>query len=205
MKIVITENQYRKIILESVNKKLISKMNKLKKFFNDIVKETKTQVGLDLGFLVTWGTTIGGFVHPITEFISGKYPELTNTDIALLSTGIILTYFTSNKEMLSKVLKKIKESNLTLQFDTMLDAARRLKTAFVNFIDSLAIPVAKISNMMAYTFLIPIIPELYETAQGNNLIDINELFTRLTMFIGISGSGILIRRLLNEIVRRFKR
>ena len=204
MKIIVTKSQYKKIILESTEKNLTDKLKMLKDFFSDTSKEIKKQIGLDLGFLVTWGTTIAGFVHPITEFVSGKFPELTNSDLALLSTGIILTYFTSNKEMLGKVLKKIKEDGLIFEFDSMAKVAKRLKNVFLNFINSLAVPISKIGNMMAYTFLIPIIPDLYELAQGNNVVEIKELITRVIMFLSISSSSILIKRLFQEIVRRFK-
>jgi len=204
MKIIVTKSQYKKIILESTEKNLTDKLQRLKDFFNNTSKEIKRQVGLDLGFLVTWGTTIAGFVHPISEFIKNEFPSLTTSDIALLSTGIILTYFTSNKEMLGKVLKKIKEDGLIFEFDSMAQVAKRLKEVFLRFIDSLAIPFSKIGNMMAYTFLIPIIPDLYELAQGNNVVEIRELLTRIIMFLGVSSISVLIKRLLQGIVKRFK-
>jgi|688.fasta_scaffold215553_3 hypothetical protein len=204
MKIVVTKSQYKKIILESTEKNLTDKLKKLKDFFNNTSKEIKKQIGLDLNFLVTWGTTIAGFVHPIEEFISGQFPELNNSDLALLSTGIILTYFTSNKKMLGEVLKKIKEDGLIFEFDSMAQAAKKLKGVFLDFINSLAVPVSKIGNMMAYTFLIPIIPDLYELAQGNNVVEIKELITRVIMFLSITSSSILVKRLFKEIVIRFK-
>lgn len=204
MKIIITESQYKKIILESSEKNLDNKLNSLKDFFVGIIKEAKKQVGLDLGFLLTWGTTIAGFVNPVQEYIKGEFPELTNTDLALLTTGIILTYFTSNKEMLGKTLKKIKENGLVFEFDGMLKISNKLKNVFLSFIDSLGIPISKIGNMMAYTFLIPIIPELYEFAQGAGDFKLNEIVTRIVLFLGISGSTIFLKRLIQEIVRRFK-
>jgi hypothetical protein len=140
----------------------------------------------------------------VEVFIKNEFPSLTTSDIALLSTGIILTYFTSNKEMLGKVLKKIKEDGLIFEFDSMAQVAKRLKEVFLRFIDSLAIPFSKIGNMMAYTFLIPIIPDLYELAQGNNVVEIRELLTRIIMFLGVSSISVLIKRLLQGIVKRFK-
>jgi hypothetical protein len=204
MKIVVTKSQYKKIILESTEKNLTDKLKKLKDFFNDTSKEIKNQIGIDLTFLVTWGINIAGFVHPVEEFVRGQFPELNNSDLALLSTGIILTYFTSNKEMLVKVLKKIKEDGLIFEFDSMAQVAKKLKKVFLGFIDSLAVPFSKIGNMMAYTFLIPIIPDLYELAQGNKTIEIKEILTRIIMFLGVSSVSILVKRLFQEIVKRFK-
>ena len=204
MKIILTESQYKKLILENLGKETINKLKSLQEFFDNVSSESKKQIGLDLGFLATWGVTIAGFVRPISEFMKGEFPELTGTEITLLSTGVILTYFTSNKDKLSKVLDLIKEKNLIFEFDVVLEKADKLKNVFFAFIDSLAIPISKISNMLAYTFIIPIIPELYEMAQGNESMDVSEMVGRVLGFVGITYGGNLTKRLLNEIVRRFK-
>jgi hypothetical protein len=111
MKIIISESQYKKILLEERQNSLLGKLKELKSFFKKVSEETKNQVGLDLNFLTTWGVTIAGFVKPVSDFIGGKFPEMTSTDLSLITTGIILTYYHSNKEMLGKVLNKIKEMN----------------------------------------------------------------------------------------------
>lgn len=204
MKIIFTESQYKKILLEENTNSIIKKLEQLKKFFKNVSSESKKQIGLDLEFLATWGVTIAGFVRPISEFMKGNYPQLTNTELALLSTGVILTYFTSNKDGLKKVLEKIKESSLIQEFDNMLSKADELKSTFVSFLESLAIPTSKLSNMLAYTFIIPIIPELYEYAQGNSSMEIKEMITRVVGFIGVTISGNLVKKLIQEIVKKFK-
>jgi hypothetical protein len=204
MKIIFTESQYKKILLEETTNSIIKKLEQLKKFFKNVSSESKKQIGLDLEFLATWGVTIAGFVRPISEFMKGNYPQLTNTELALLSTGVILTYFTSNKDGLKKVLEKIKESSLIQEFDNMLSKADELKSTFVSFLESLAVPTSKLSNMLAYTFIIPIIPELYEYAQGNSSMEIKEMITRVVGFIGVTISGNLVKKLIQEIVRKFQ-
>lgn len=204
MKIILTETQYKKILLEENANSVIKKLEQLKKFFKNVSSESKKQIGLDLEFLATWGVTIAGFVRPISEFMKGNYPQLTNTELALLSTGVILTYFSSNKEGLKKVLEKIKENSLIQEFDDMLSKADELKNTFINFIESLAIPSSKLSNMLAYTFIIPIIPELYEYAQGNSSMEIKEMIARVVGFIGVTISGNLVKKLIQEIVKKFK-
>jgi hypothetical protein len=204
MKIIFTESQYKKILLEENTNSIIKKLEQLKKFFKNVSSESKKQIGLDLEFLATWGVTIAGFVRPISEFMKGNYPQLTNTELALLSTGVILTYFTSNKDALKRVLEKIKESSLIQEFDSMLSKADELKSTFVSFLESLAVPTSKLSNMLAYTFIIPIIPELYEYAQGNPSMEIKEMITRVVGFVGVTVSGNLVKKLIQEIVRKFQ-
>jgi hypothetical protein len=204
MKIIISESQYKKILLEERQNGLLDKLKDLKSFFKRVSEETKSQVGLDLNFLTTWGVTIAGFVKPVSEFIEGKFPEMSSTDLALISTGIILTYYHSNKEMLSKVLNKIKEKELVFEFDSALNVADKLKNVFLSFIESLAVPTSKISNMLAYTFLIPILPELYEAAQSGSQVDVKEIIERSVAFLVVSFGGNLIKRLMLEIEKRLK-
>ena len=204
MKIIVNESQYKKLLFEETSKNGLSKLKELKTFFNDLMKNVKKQIGLDLGFLATWGVTIGGFMRPIVEFMEGNYPDLTQTEIALLSTGIILTYYQSNKELLRGILIKIKENGLIQEFNHMLEKSEHLKNAFINFISSLGVPVARIANMMAYTFLIPLIPELYEIAQGYGNMELKEFTMRIIMYLGITFMGNLIRSLIGAIVTRFK-
>ena len=204
MKIIISESQYKKILLEERQNSLLGKLKDLKSFFKKVSEETKNQVGLDLNFLTTWGVTIAGFVMPVSDFIEGKFPEMSSTDLSLISTGIILTYYHSNKKMLGTVLEKIKEKELVFEFDSALKAADKLKNVFLSFIESLAIPTSKISNMLAYTFLIPILPELYEAAQSGSSIDVKEMVVRSLAFLTVSFGGNFAKRLMMEIVKRFK-
>ena len=153
---------------------------------------------------MTWGATLGGLVSPVSKFIEGKYPDMSSTDLALLSTGIILTYFSSNKIGLSKVLTKIKELNLIQEFDHMAEMTKKLKDTFLNFIDSLAVPVGRLTNMLAYSFLIPLLPDIYELAQGSTGVEVSEIVKRIVGFIGVSVLGVSVKNLIISIVRRFR-
>jgi hypothetical protein len=109
--------------------------DEIKKSYNELYemlytdeKTVKKQFGIDLEFLLTWGTTIGGLVKPVSDFIKGTYPELSDTNLALICTGVILTYFTNNKKLLSEVIEKIKENGLIFEFDLMLEKSGKLKT-----------------------------------------------------------------------------
>jgi hypothetical protein len=58
--------------------------------------------------------------------------------------------------------------------------------------------------MLAYTFIIPIIPQLYELAQGYGDAEISEIVKRIVMFLSVSFSANIIKRLMYSIVKRFK-
>jgi hypothetical protein len=204
MKIIITESQHKKILLESASENAMNKLDSLRSFFTDVLKTVKKQFGIDIEFLLTWGTTIGGFVQPVSEFIKGEFPDITITNLALISTGVIITYFTSNKKLLGEVVEKIKENGMIYEFDQMLRKAGELKKVFLAFVSSLALPMAKIANMLAYSFLIPIIPELYEFAQGHSDIDVVDTVKRIVSYLGLTSLGFSVKKLITSIVERFK-
>jgi hypothetical protein len=204
MKITITESQYKKILLESEGELIKEKLETATNFFNKVSEETRKIVGFDLSMLVTFGAAIGGFVHPVAEFIQGKYPELSFTELALISTATIFTYYHSNKKILIKLLDEIKERGLIRVFNDMLEKAGELKKTFLAFVESLAIPIGKLGNMMAFTLIIPVLGDILNIVQNHNSEKILEIVYRTVMFVGVNYMSTLVKRLIFEIVKRFK-
>jgi hypothetical protein len=205
MKIVITESQKSIILSENIGLGINNKLKDMKIFTKNVLNSTKNQTGLDLKFLLTWGSTIGGFMGPIARYMEDKSPSLTDADIALISTGIILTYYNENKEKLIKVLDKIEERKLISEFDDALSIANILKNKFLNFIESLGVTISSIGNMMAYTFLIPLLPEIYSLVQGTGKnVDVNMMVERIMNYGIVTASAIFVKELVIKIVERFR-
>lgn len=205
MDIILTESQYIKILKESKENEIEKKFSDSREFTKNVLSKAKKQFGIDFTFLATWGSVIGGFVGPISKYMQGMYPNLTDSDITLISFGIILTYFSSNKEKLQKVLQLVKERKLITFFDRALDKAYDLKEAFFGFLESLNITFSKVSNMIAYTFLVPLVPLLKDIAE----LSLNESQIKLIgMGIGHYAGGIIasntIYHLVKKIIDRFK-
>lgn len=205
MKVVITENQNKLLLTEGLSEKILASYKSMGKFADRVLKETKEVTGIDFGFLLSWGATLGGLMMPVSKFIEGEHPELTSVDLSLLVTGVMVTYYSSNKKTLSKILSTIKERGLVEVFDKMLSTTSNLKDTFLSFIGSLNITMSKISNMLAYTFLIPILPQLYEMAQmGFDQTTVNQIIKRILSYGTIVGSSIIIREIIRKIINRFK-
>jgi hypothetical protein len=205
MKIIITENQNKALLNESVSESIIRSYRSMKKFTEKVLKETKETTGLDFEFLMSWGSTLGGLMMPVSQFIEGNHPELTSLDISLLITGAMVTYYTSNKKVLSKILETIKEKGLVDVFDEVLSSTSNLKDTFLSFISSLNITMGKMANMLAYTFLIPLLPQLYEMAQtGYDQNTVNQIVKRILSYGTIIGSSAIIRELIKKIIIRFR-
>ena len=205
MKIIITENQNKALLNESVSESIVRSYRSMKKFTEKVLKETKETTGLDFEFLMSWGSTLGGLMMPVSQFIEGNHPELTSLDISLLITGAMVTYYTSNKKALSKILETIKEKGLVDVFDEVLSSTSNLKDTFLSFVNSLNITMGKMANMLAYTFLIPLLPQLYEMAQtGYDQNTVNQIIKRILSYGTIIGSSAIIRELIKKIIVRFR-
>lgn len=205
MDIILTESQYINLLLEKNESKMAEVFQHSKNIAHKIFSDVKKQYGIDFTFLGTWGSVIGGFIGPITEYMSNRYPNLSEDDIILISFGIILTFFSSNKEKLNKVLQLIKEKNIVTFFDRALTKSYDLKEAFVGFIESLNITMSKVSNMIAYAFLIPLMPILKDLVDFDVSKDQLDLIVMgLSHYTGLSVGAKLLEQLVQKILNRFK-
>jgi hypothetical protein len=161
---------------------------------------------MNLQFLLTWGAGIGGFVGPIEDFVKGRFPELNEMQITLILIGVIATYFFENKKFASTIYNKIQEEGLSKVFEKVLKKSDELRSTFLDFIESLGIVFHKITNMMSYTFIIPLIPMIYQMAADGltDGVDLKQLTTRIIGFTGLTISGILFKEMIVKMVRRFR-
>ena len=162
MEILINSKQASKIIKESTGGGVSLKIEKLYQQVKEVLEKTGKQIGENLTFLVTWGASIGGMIGPLNDYIQGKYPNLTDMEISLLLTGVITNYYFDNKKLINKLIVKIKELGLSDVFSEVFNKAEELKRSFFKFIESLNITVHKMTNIMSYAFIIPLIPLIYD-------------------------------------------
>jgi hypothetical protein len=205
MDIILTESQYVKLLVERNENKILGALEKSKDFAKKIFDDVKKQFGIDFTFLGSWGTVIGGFSGPITKYMEGLYPNLEQQDITLITFGIILTFFSSNKEKLNKVLQLIKERGIITFFDRALLKAYDLRDAFFGFLESLNLTMSKVSNMLAYCFLIPLIPLLKELSDLNLSKDQIDLIVSSIGHWGVvTGGSKIVEPMVSSIIKRFK-
>jgi hypothetical protein len=137
--------------------------------------------------------------------MEGLYPNLEQQDITLITFGIILTFFSSNKEKLNKVLQLIKERGIITFFDRALLKAYDLRDAFFGFLESLNLTMSKVSNMLAYCFLIPLVPLLKELSDLNLSKDQIDLIVSSIGHWGVvTGGSKIVEPMVSSIIKRFK-
>jgi hypothetical protein len=202
--VLITEEQKRILIKESYRSKISDVVKQNYEFTKKVLKETMETTGINLEFMLTWGASIGGFMRPISEFLQTGNVNLTDIELSLVLTGIMASLYLENKETLKELLSKINEDGLTEVFVSGLKKTEELKFTFLKFIESMNITFSKVSNMLAYAFIVPILPMLYQMSDiGMSAKDIKEIVTRIVSFGLVTVSSIVLREVVSKILKRF--
>ena len=202
--VLITEEQKRILIKESYRSKISDVVKQNYEFTKKVLKETMSTTGINLEFMLTWGASIGGFMRPISEFLQTGDVNLTDIELSLVLTGIMASLYLENKETLKELLSKINEDGLTEVFVSGLKKTEELKFTFLKFIESMNITFSKVSNMLAYAFIVPILPMLYQMSDiGMSAKEIKEIVTRIVSFGLVTVSSIVLREVVSKILKRF--
>jgi hypothetical protein len=83
---------------------------------------------------------------------------------------------------------------------------KELKRSFVRFIESLNMTLHKVTNMMTYTFIIPLVEKILSMSQYGEITsdDIKQLAMRIASFGLLTVSSITVVTLIKRMVNRFK-
>jgi len=204
--IIINEQQKKLILKESIVDNIRKSIEEGYEYSTKVLSEVKKDYGLNLDFLITWGASIGGFISPIGEFVQGKYPSLTDVELSLILTGIIAVHYLDNKKDIEKILLKIKEEGLSEAFKVGLKKSNELKNTLFNFLESLNITFFKVSKMMSYAFIVPILLMIFNMVKSGQISpsDAKEITVRIIGSGVVSLSGIVVRDLVTKLIKRFR-
>ncbi len=204
---LISENQKRQIIVESIGDELKKSTRDNQRLVERISKDVSKQLKFDLSIMISFSTSIGGFIRPLESFLKGEFPQLTTMEISLILSGVIFQYVQDNKEPLKKILSKIKELGLTKEYKKVLSKGEELKDSFLNFLGSLGLQIQKTTNIMGFTYIIPLIPMLYNSIMEGVLTQdtIFEITKRLGLFVGLNYGGVTLNEVLKSLINKLKK
>src|SRR5210317_233448 len=129
MKVLLTEQQYRRVLKEGYNEKIGSSLMKLHDFSKKVVSDATYQLKFDFRFLVSYGAGIGAILQSVFEYLDGNFNGLTDTQIAGLAVMSVGVVFFENKDLKS-ALNKINEMGLTDELDQAVVYTDKLKSKF---------------------------------------------------------------------------
>jgi hypothetical protein len=200
MNVLITEEQTKVILVEGMSDIMSSIFEHSAEFSANLYKRIMKRYKFNLKILLTFGAGVGALAEPLIQFLNGKYPELNNDQVTLLTVGIICVVFNEGKDILKKVLPIIKEQGLTNEFSTGLSKVQKLITVFKGFIATLGNSAAFISDVMSYIYLIPALGHLATFLQYNELTP--EQINNLVETLAASGTLHITTAFLEETVKK---
>jgi hypothetical protein len=128
MEFLITETQLKTILTEQDKSKMTEDMKTLYSFTENIVNRVKTIYGINLKMLLTWGTSVGGLMMPLDNFIKSGNFDLNEQQESLILVAVAATLFFENKRGMTKLMEKIKEEGILPQFEQILSKGQELKS-----------------------------------------------------------------------------
>lgn len=206
MNFLITENQLKLILSEAPKSQFTENMRILNAFTNNLINRVRRKFGLNLKLLATWGTSVGGLVLPLDEYIKTGNFNLNENQSALILLGVIAIIYLDNKSMIKKIFSKVKEENIQEEFENILGKGYELRKAFLGFLNSLDVSAKSFSELISYSFLIPIITDIQDVVTKSSDISTSSenIATRLLASgLVLVGSEVL-QELIKSISKRFK-
>jgi hypothetical protein len=200
MDFLINESQLRIILQEQDQSKMSDYMKEMYSYTNGLVDRAKSIYGLNLKLLLTWGASVGGFVLPLNNFIKTGRFELNEAEQTLILVGIACSVFYDNSRALKLIYKKIKEQGLEDVFKEVLIKSKNLKNSFSKFLSSANITISSSLDLVAYSFLIPIITDILEIVQnGANIESVSKTIAKRLI---ASGVVIISQTVLSDTIKR---
>jgi hypothetical protein len=200
MEFLITEAQLRTILTEEERSRMDGYMKQLNLFTKQIVNRVLKSYGLNLRMLLTWGTSVGGMVLPLDQYLRTGDFDLSENQRMLVLAGIAFTLFFETKRPLEKLLKLIKDEGLMDVYENGVSKGKELKESFLNFMASVNVSTGSFMDTVAYSFLIPIITDIQILAMSSG--DPKETAMMIAQRLASSGVVIIGSQALSRTIKK---
>jgi len=108
--------------------------------------------------------------------------------------------FYDNSRMLKLIYKKIKEHGLEETFKEVLIKSKNLKNSFSRFLSSANVTISSSLDLVAYSFLIPIITDILEASTTNG--NFEAIGKTIAKRLVASGVVIVSQALLSDAIKK---
>ena len=197
MKVILTENQFNTLLKENYKEKIGGSLMNLNKFSNKVVRDASNQLKFDFRFLVTYGAGIGAILQSVFDYLEGNFTGLSETQLAGLAVMAVGVVFFENKDLKSQV-QNIEDMGLSSELDNVVSYTQNLKNKFSNLLKVLGLSIHRTSNIISYSFLIPLLSIIIEivTLHGVDSSRFSMLIESLLTSALIAVEGVALRDIL---------
>ena len=203
MNFLITEGQLKVLMNEGYKSFFAENMRILNAFTNSLINKVKRKFALNLKLLSTWGTSVGGLVLPLDEYIRTNEFKVDENQAALILLGVVSIIYFDNKSLFEKIYSKIKEEGLEQIFLKVYTKGLKLREAFLGFLNSLQLSITSISELISYSFLIPIILDIQNLVRSSG--DFEKTAENITERIVASGLVLVGSEVLSEVIKKISK
>jgi hypothetical protein len=206
MDFIINENQLRAILREQDESKMTTYMKRLYSFTKEVANRVGKKYDLNVKMLLTWGTSVGGLILPLDNFIRNGSFDVTDDQRYLILAGIASILFFNNKKTTKELIKKIDEEGLKNIFNAALTKSQELEDAFVGFLNGIKISVGTFLDTVAYAFLIPIITDIqHYISTSSDPRETGKIILERLIASGVVVMGAeTLSALMVKLIRKFK-
>jgi len=150
MKIIITEEQYKKILTEN------------------ILKDTLKDLKINSGILFTFGTGIGSFLNPVSRLLSGSGFSMDERDIILLIITSFALIIKDNEGV--TLLEKVREKGLMLALKGVINFVTNVKNVLNAVSKNLVDVTYSLLDILGFTLLLtPTMKIIDEVIKDNSI------------------------------------
>jgi hypothetical protein len=205
MKVLISEEQYKRVILEQAQKEVKSLMDTQMDMGKKAIEDASKWIGFDYKFLLTYAMGIGGLLPTVTKWLYKQEPYLDEAQITALIISAISLVFFETKTASEEIRNKMKEKGLESEFDKTISFLEKTKNWLSSLFDAVPEIVMKASNILAYTFLLPL-----STYITNIVPDVNTADAMIATIEGVAMnkvanfSGSYLKALLKDLISKVR-
>lgn len=183
MKIVLTEEQYKEVINES------------------IIKDTLKDLKINTGIVFTFGAGMGAFMGPVSRMLSGSGFNLNPNEVALLiiaSVAILL-----NDKNTKELIEKVKEKGLDKALEGTKDLIKNITDIIRSVFKGLLGVTYSLGEILGFAFLLsPIMKVLNQIINDRNITtdNVNVLLSGVVL----AGLVFVIRNVIGKVKGNLK-
>lgn len=202
MKVLITEEQYQIILNERIGDKINSILKRLDSLAKKIISDVNKQFGISTKFALTYGAGIGALMEPVEKYLNSEFTGLEPWQVSSLVIAALSIVYFEGKEY-DKMKKDIDNQGLSDELKSAVDKVNQLKVKFSDMLNVLGVSVYRAGDILAYTFLLPILGMLINVVNtfGVESVEFNKLMQTLLSSGLITVSSVVFRDVVQKIAK----